>query len=307
MDFSLTTLGTASAKPVDNRFSSAHVFNIRGRLFLVDCGEGTQIQLNRFRISMLKIDNIMISHMHGDHVFGIFGLLSSMGLYGRTAPIYIYAPRDFASLLKFYLAHFHQGSQFEINHIVLKGNEPVQIFDSKSVEVYSFPLNHGIETYGFLFKEKMPMLNIHKYKIETYGLTLAEIGALKRGENVNRKDGTVLTAEEFTYLPYTPRTAAYCSDTAPFEKLADWIRGVDLLYHEATYLIEEKDVSWQRYHSTANDAAKLAAEADVKRLVLGHFSSRYKDLQLFLKEARNVFPNCELSQDGMVFDVPMKL
>ncbi len=249
----------------------------------------------------------MISHMHGDHVFGIFGLLSSMGLYGRTAPIYIYAPRDFASLLKFYLAHFHQGSQFEINHIVLKGNEPVQIFDSKSVEVYSFPLNHGIETYGFLFKEKMPMLNIHKYKIETYGLTLAEIGALKRGENVNRKDGTVLTAEEFTYLPYTPRTAAYCSDTAPFEKLADWIRGVDLLYHEATYLIEEKDVSWQRYHSTANDAAKLAAEADVKRLVLGHFSSRYKDLQLFLKEARNVFPNCELSQDGMVFDVPMKL
>ncbi|MFA5326063.1 MAG: ribonuclease Z [Bacteroidales bacterium] len=305
MEFSLTTLGTASALPNVNRYSSAHVFNIHGRLFLVDCGEGCQVQLRRYGFSFAKIDNIFISHLHGDHIFGIFGLLSTMSLTGRTADLYIYAPRDFSSILNFFLAHFGDGVRYNIIHKVLNCTTQELIFSSRTVEVYAFPLNHRISTFGFLFKEKEPKNNIYKWKIESACLTLKEIASLKDGNNVIRENGEVLEVAEYTYKPYNARSAAYCSDTAPFERLSTWIDGVDLLYHEATFAEDMSKMAKDTYHSTAKQAGLIAKTASVGKMIIGHYSSRYKDLNILLNEAKNIFPETYLAKEGMKFEVPI--
>ena len=306
MEFSLTTLGTASAVPANNRFSSAHVLNVRGRLFLIDCAEGCQILLARHGISHAKIENILISHLHGDHVFGIMPLLSTMALKGRTAPLYIYAPAAFCHTLKFFKDYFADGVKFDINFVPLKADKPTQIISTRNSKVYAFPLNHKIETYGFLFREDEPKLNVRKELVEKDALTLQEIASLKAGNDVVREDGRVLKAEEYAYKPYEPRSAAYCSDTAPFPEMVDWVRGVDILYHEATFGNDMRDLSSQYFHSTAEDAAKVAAAAGVGKLVIGHFSSRYPDINVLLDEARAVFPETWLASEGMIFDVPVK-
>jgi ribonuclease Z len=306
MEFSLTTLGTASAVPSNNRFSSAQVMNVRGRLFLIDCAEGCQILLARHGISHAKIDNILISHLHGDHVFGIMPLLSTMALKGRTAPLYIYAPEAFCHTLKFFKTYFGDGVKFDINFIPLKATAPEEIIATRNCKVYAFPLNHKVETYGFLFREEEPQLNVRKEFIEQDALTLQEIGALKAGNDVIREDGSVLAAAKYAYKPYEPRSAAYCSDTAPFPELVEWIRGVDVLYHEATFGNDMRDLSAEYFHSTAADAAKVASDAGVGKLVIGHFSSRYPDISVLLTEAREVFPETYLAEEGMIFDVPVK-
>ncbi|MBP5302742.1 MAG: ribonuclease Z [Bacteroidales bacterium] len=306
MEFSLTTLGTASAVPTNNRFSSAHVLNVRGRLFLVDCAEGCQILLARHGISHAKIDNILISHLHGDHLFGIMPLLSTMALKGRTAPLYIYAPEAFSHTLKFFKDYFADGVKFDINFIPLKADKPELIVSSRNSKVYAFPLNHKIETYGFLFKEDEPELNVRKEYIERDSLTLKEIATLKGGSDVVREDGSVLEVSKYAYKPYNPRSAAYCSDTAPFPELKEWVRGVDVLYHEATFGSDMRDLSSQFFHSTAEDAATVAAEAGAGKLVIGHFSSRYPDINVLLEEARRVFPETYLAEEGMIFDIPVK-
>ncbi|MDD2595600.1 MAG: ribonuclease Z [Bacteroidales bacterium] len=306
MEFTLTTLGTASAHPNVYRYPSAHVFNIHGRLFLVDCGEGAQVQLCRCGISFSKIDNIFISHLHGDHVFGIFGLLSTMSLLGRTAELFIYAPKDFASILAFFLSHFGEGVKFEIHHEVLDYKEPTKIFESKSVEISTFPLNHRIDTYGFLFKEKEPQPNIIKWKIEPNQLTLREMAQFKQGGDVTRDNGEILKCEDYTYIPYIGRSAAYCFDTAPFAKLPQWIKGVDLLFMEATFAENMAEMAKATNHSTAKQTAGIAVEAGAGKLVIGHYSSRYKDLNVLLDEAKEIFPNTFLANEGMVFEVPLK-
>jgi len=306
MEFSLTTLGTASAVPTNNRFSSAHVLNVRGRLFLVDCAEGCQILLARHGISHAKIDNILISHLHGDHLFGIMPLLSTMALKGRTAPLYIYAPEAFSHTLKFFKDYFADGVKFDINFIPLKADKPELIVSSRNSKVYAFPLNHKIETYGFLFKEDEPELNVRKEYIERDSLTLKEIATLKGGSDVVREDGSVLEVSKYAYKPYNTRSAAYCSDTAPFPELKEWVRGVDVLYHEATFGSDMRDLSSQFFHSTAEDAATVAAEAGAGKLVIGHFSSRYPDINVLLEEARRVFPETYLAEEGMIFDIPVK-
>lgn len=306
MEFSLTTLGTASAVPTDKRFSSAHVLNVRGRLFLVDCAEGAQILLARNGISYARIDNILISHLHGDHLFGIMPLLSTMALKGRTAPLYIYAPEAFCHTLKFFKDYHGDGVKFDIIFTPLKAKEPELIFSSRNSKVYAFPLNHKVETYGFLFREDEPELNVRKEFIEKDALTLKEIASLKAGCDVVREDGSVLAVEKYAYKPFTPRSAAYCSDTAPFPKLAEWVRGVDVLYHEATFGNDMRDLSAQFFHSTAADAATVAAEAGAGKLVIGHFSSRYPDVSVLLEEARQIFPETYLAEEGMIFDIPVK-
>lgn len=303
MEFTLKIMGSASAKPITDRNQSAQVLNVHGRSFLIDCGEGVQVQLQRYRISHAKIDSIFISHIHGDHVFGLFGLLSTMGMLGRTAPVNIYAPVNFGPILKFFLSYYGEGLKFEIRHYPLKGKEPENIYETKSVEVLAFPLNHGIETYGFLFREKMPQYNVQKWAITKYDLTLTEIGTLKRGEDVVRSDGEVITASEAAYLPYEPRSYAYCSDTAPFPQLAEWVRGVDLLYHETTYLKEFVEDAQKRHHSTTLQAAQCALEAGVKKLIVGHYSSRHKDITVFEKECRTIFPQTVCVNDGDTFEV----
>jgi ribonuclease Z len=239
-----------------DQHQSAHVFNLHGRLFLVDCGENVQVQLKRYKISKARLDNILISHLHGDHLFGIFGMLSTMALDGRTAPLYIYAPRDFASILHFFLGHFGEGVKYEIHHVPLTMKEPERIIALRNCEVWAFPLQHRIDCFGY------------------------QIRWLKTGQ-----------------------MAAYCSDTMVFPEEAEWLKGTDLIYHEATFADEHVDLAHKMFHSTAREAATVAAAAGAKKLVLGHFSSRYQDLGVLLSQAREVFPESYLAEEGKVFEV----
>ena len=309
MDFTLTVLGTASAKPVIGRQQSAQVLSVHGRSFLIDCGEGVQTRLQECHMSPLKIDSVFLSHIHGDHVFGLPGLLSTMGMLSRVQPLNIYAPSSFGPLLKFFLSYYGEGIAFEIRHIPLTMKEPSVIYSTRSVEVLAFPLNHGIETFGFLFREKEPQFNVHKHKVSEYSLTLSEIGAVKRGEDVVRllPDGSsvVLPFAELGYKPYEPRSYAYCSDTAPFAEESSWVRGVNLLYHEATYLDELSEMAAARHHSTTLQAARCALDAGVGKLVIGHYSSRGKDISLYEAECRTIFPSTYAASDLDVFDIPL--
>jgi Metal-dependent hydrolases of the beta-lactamase superfamily III len=295
MEFSFTTMGTASALPIAFRYPSAHVLNIHGRLFLIDCGEGAQMQLRRYNIPFSKIDNILISHLHGDHLFGLFGLLSTLGMSGRIAPLYLYGPEGLLDVIEFFKAHFAEGVKYEIIFNRVRCSKPILIYESKSIEIYAFPLKHRGETYGYLFKEKQPQLNVIKHIIEPYNLTFKEIATLKNGLDVVResdsltKEKIILPAKDFTYYPYTPRSFAYCSDTAPFKKLSKWIQGVDLLYHEATFDDNLADTAVATFHSTATDAAKCAVESGAKQLIIGHYSSRYRDTNIILEQAKKNF------------------
>lgn len=308
MKFSFSSLGCASALPTVNRFPSAHVLNVHERLFLIDCGEGCQMQLRRYGFSILKIQNIFISHVHGDHIFGIYGLLSTMSMLGRTAPVFIYAPPEFSAILSDFLRHFGGMFKYEIIHIPLKGKGLITIYETKSLEVLSFPLNHRIECYGFMFREKSPKRNVHKYLIEKDSLTLKEIARLKEGEDVMRDNGSgdVLMNSVYTYKPFIPRSFAYCSDTAPFPALENFIKNVDLLYHEATFTSDMSEMAKATMHSTALDAACIAKGAGAGKLVIGHYSSRYKELSILLKEARSLFSETYLAEEGTEFDIPMK-
>ena len=311
MDFKLKILGTASAMPVSGRYSSAHVLDVRGRLFLIDCGEGCQVQLRKMHVSFLKIDCICISHIHGDHVFGLFGLLSSMSLMGRTAPLHIYSGQSFALVLEYFNKCFGQGLSYEIVHHEIACSAPELIMETKSVELYAFPLRHRMETYGFLFREKEPGLNVRKDIIAEYGLSLSEIASLKRGVDVVRHSETdgkkeVIAVDKATYKPYIPRSYAYCSDTVGFPELSSWVKGLDLLYHEATYPASMADVAARTFHSTTLDAANCALEASAGRLVIGHYSSRFTDVSHFGEEARSVFADTILAKEGDIIEIPLK-
>ena len=305
MNFTLRVLGSASAMPVPDKFPSAHVLDVHGRLFLIDCGEGTQMQMARFGVSLLKIDSIYLSHIHGDHVFGIFGLLSTIGMKGRVTPLHIYAPNSFGPILKFFLSYYGEGLAYQIEFHPVNVKGPEVIYETRNTEILAFPLNHKIETYGYLFREKTPMMNVKKYKIEQYGLSLAEIGALKRGEDVVRED-MVIPNEEAAYQPYIPRSYAYCSDTAPIPELPEWVKGVDLLYHEATFLDCYKEQAEKRYHSTTLQAAACAKAAGAGKLLIAHYSSRCRNIMTYQDECRTIFPETYAVKDGDVFEVELK-
>ena len=302
-EIKLTVLGTASAMPVRQRNQSAQALQVHGRLFLFDCGEGVQQQFIRYGLPLQRLESIFISHIHGDHLFGIFGLLSTIGMLGRTAPLNIFAPASFAPLLKFFLSYYGEGLCFEIRFTPLKMKSPEVILDAKSFDISAFPLNHGIETFGFRLQEKEPMFNVRKEAVSEYGLSLTEIGSLKRGEDVLREDGSVLKASELAYKPFEPRSYAYVSDTAPFPQEAEWLRGTSLLYHECTYLDALSDQAEKRHHSTTLQAAAIAREAAVGKLVIGHYSSRNTDASLYERECCSIFPETYAASDGDVFEI----
>ncbi|MBO5498707.1 MAG: ribonuclease Z [Bacteroidales bacterium] len=306
MNFTLNVLGTASALPTTERYPSAQVLDVRGRLFMIDCGEGAQMQMRKAGISFLKIEHICISHIHGDHIFGIFGLLSTMAMLGRTAPLNIYAPGSFKPVLQFFLTNFGEGFLYEVNMTELKMTAPELIYENRRTELLAFPLNHRVEAFGFIIREKMPQHNVYKEAIAKYNLSIAEIGTLKRGEDVVRKEGdetVVIPNSEAAYIPYAPRSYAYCSDTAPFPELADWVRGVTLLYHEATFPAEMSEMAAKTFHSTTLQAAQTALEAGVGRLLVGHYSSRFTSVDFFLDELRSIFPATDLARDMDVVEI----
>lgn len=299
----VTILGSSSAKPSAELHPSAQIVNIDEQYFLVDAGEGVQQQMFRCGINPLKLRGIFISHLHGDHVFGLFPLLSTLGLYGRVMPLRIFAPQPFGEILQGFLHYFESRLGYEIEWTEVDTTAHVPIFESKCFEVWSLPLRHSLRASGFLFREKPAALNVDKFKIERYGLNICQIVAAKRGEDVTLDDGTVIPNSELTYIPRRAVSYAYCSDTSFSAKLAERVRGVDMLYHEATYAEDSRSVAAERGHSTASQAAEVARRAGAGRLLIGHFSSRYKEPQILLQEARAVFAETEIAVEGRTYEI----
>ena len=299
----LTILGSSSALPTSDRYPSAHVLTAHERLFLIDCGEGTQMQLRKARIRFAKINHIFISHLHGDHIFGLYGLLSSFSLMGRENPIHLYAPENYDKILRSHLSDFDINLSFEIDFIPLSGNNPVKILDDKYLTVTSFPLKHRVPAYGFLFREKFSDRNIIKEYIDKYNIPPIRIPAIKKGEDFITSDGKIVKNEEITLPPPEPLSYAYCSDTKYFKRLASFVKEVSLLYHEATFDKTKEDLAEMTGHSTTLDAAKTALEANVGTLIIGHFSARYKDIAPLVAEARTIFPETFPAIDGKSYEV----
>jgi ribonuclease Z len=297
-DFELLVLGSSSASPTSERNTSAQLLNISQRYFLIDCGEATQIQLRRFKAKFQSIDHIFISHLHGDHFFGLPGLLSSMHLLGRKQGINIYCPEQ----LKPILDQMNEASQtylnYQINWIFTNDAGLTLLFEDAKVEVYSFPLKHRIFCTGFLFKEKALDRKIDKYRLEKLEVSFADILSLKKGNDVFNQSGQLIKNHAATIDPPPPRSYAYCSDTIFTLETVEYVKGVDLLYHESTFLEDKVERAKKTYHTTAKQAAQIAKNADAKKLLLGHFSARYGRLEDFLDEAKSIFDNCELAIDG---------
>ena len=299
----LTILGSSSALPTSERYPSAHVLAAHERLFLIDCGEGTQMQLRKNRIRFAKINHIFISHLHGDHVFGLYGLLSTFSLMGRKAPVHLYAPENYHNILNSHLNDFDIHLSYDIDFIPLKERDPVQILDDKYITVTSFPLKHRVPAFGFLFREKLSDRNIIKEKIEEFKIPSVRIPAIKKGENFVTSEGVIIKNEELTIPPQAPLSYAYCSDTRYFRRLASFVKGVSLLYHEATFDKSLDQLASATGHSTTLDAAKTALDAGAGRLIIGHFSARYRNITDLVEEARSVFPATFAAIDGKSFDV----
>jgi len=306
MTFELTVLGSSSALPTSERYPTAHVLNVHERFFLIDCGEGTQMQLRKSKIKFGRINNIFISHLHGDHVFGLFGLLSTFNLLGRKNPLHIYAHPDMENILVFFREHFAEDLFFKIELHPLVKREVKIIYEDRVVWVYAFPLKHRVPAFGFLFKEKFRPLNIRKDLVEKYQFSIKQIQAVKAGEDITNDSGDLLRNELLTEPPYYPRSFAYCSDTSYYEKNVEILRNIDLLYHEATFLDPDKDLAKLTGHSTALQAAKLAAKAGVRELIIGHFSNRYKQTSAFLREACAIFPATKIAEELKTYTIELR-
>ncbi|MBC7864725.1 MAG: ribonuclease Z [Bacteroidia bacterium] len=301
--FELTILGCGSATPTNKRNASAQLLNVAERFFLIDCGEGTQIQLRKFKCNFRKLDRILISHLHGDHYFGLIGLLQSFHLLGRKKKLTIYAPAPLKDVIELQNKVSETYLNYHIEYVDLDPKKATLIFEDEKVEVSSFPLDHRIDCTGFLFREKKLPRNIIKEKLLKKNISVAEIHKLKLGFDALDEDGNPVKNSELTTDPPTPRSYAYCSDTRYNERIIEFINGVDLLYHESTFLNDMQERAVKTRHSTAQEAATIAKKAAVKKLLLGHFSSRYEDETEFLKEAVPVFENTLLASEGVIFSV----
>lgn len=305
MNFNIQILGSSSALPTYNRFPTAQIVTVHQEPFLIDCGEGTQIQLRRFNTKFGKIKNIFISHLHGDHFFGLFGLISSYNLTGRTKALNIYAHKNLEKIFNTdYSLVDTKNLNFDLIFHHLPENSQI-IYEDKKMSVVSFPLKHSIETCGFKFIEKKLSPNIRKEKITELGLSISQILQLKKGLDIKIED-VLYKNSELTIAAPEPRTYAFCSDTAYAEEIIRYIENVDLLYHEATFLSKEKETALLTRHSTATQAAEIAKKAKVKSLIIGHFSSRYKFTKPYLVEAKALFGNVFLAYDGLEIEIDNK-
>lgn len=322
MTFKVTILGSSAALPMAGKHHSAHVLNAHEQFYLLDCGEGTQTRLGECGINPLKINAVFITHLHGDHLYGLFPFVATLSLLGRKTPLRIFAPEPLGELMRCMSDLLGEKPAFPIEFHAVNTRENAMIFENKVLEVWTIPLRHRIPAAGYLFREKRPQLNVRKDMIGRYGLGVAQIVAAKRGEditldegNAERADraygeltvGKIIVNEKLTYTPYEPRSYAYCTDTMFSGKVASLVAGVDLLYHEATFAASDKSLAKQTGHSTTEQAAKIAAAAGVGRLLIGHFSGRYRDVQQLVDEARAIFPDTDAAMEGKTYEIKPKL
>ncbi len=297
----LTILGCYSATPKANTNPTAQVLNIRNHLFLIDCGEGTQVQLRRNRIKFSRIRHIFISHLHGDHFFGLVGLVSSFRLLGREAELHIYGPKGIKEAITLQLRLGNSWTNYPLIFHELESTESELIFEDDKVSVHTIPLEHRVYTNGFLFQEKPGERTLDLAAAQKAGIHMAYFNKLKQGQDVPNERGDLIPNAQVTLDPAPPLSYAYCSDTMFKPGIVQQIKGASVLYHESTFLEEHAHLCEKTKHSTAKQAATIADMAKVGTLILGHYSTRYDDLELFRKEALTIFQNVELAEDGKQF------
>lgn len=301
MAVKVTVLGANSAIPTTSRFPTSQLLNVNETYYLIDCGEGTQIQLRRYKLKFQRIKAIFISHLHGDHYFGLIGLLNTMHLLKREKPLTIVCPEGLHPIIELQLKSANTVLNYPVHFSYLNYTSGETVYEDSIIKVQGIKLKHKISCTGFVFREQAKARNIKKQVVEQHQLNVEQIKQLKAGKEVMLKDQTL--GMEVLEPEVAPKSYAFVTDTRKLESIIPFIQGVDLLYHEATFLDQEKALANKTYHSTAKQAAELAKEAKIKQLLIGHYSTRYHDLQPLLEEAKAVFKNTQLAVEGEVFEV----
>lgn len=301
MSFKVKILGSGSAVPTLRRNSTSQLLQVSSRYILIDCGEGTQIQMRKFGAKFQKIDIVLISHLHGDHYLGLFGLLSTMHLLGRVKPILIFAPEGLKEIVELHMKYGHAHFGYDLIFREISPNTRELLYEDPKIEIRCFPLVHKIPTHGFAIKEKQKDPKLLKEKVEADSIKVEYYHLLKKGLDIETESGEIIHAKEYTVPSPPSKTYAFCSDTAFYPDLIKDIRSVDLLYHEATFTAKYADRAKATKHSTAAQAAEIASQAAVKNLIIGHFSARFDSGEEHLKEAVKVFPQTRLAEDGDEF------
>lgn len=301
--FDVHILGCGSALPTSRHFPTSQVVNLRDKLFMIDCGEGAQLQFRKCKLKFSRLNHIFISHLHGDHCFGLPGLISTLNLLGRTAELHIHAPQELEGLLSPWLAFFCHQMMFKVIFHPFETKQPQLIYEDRSMTVTTIPLKHRMPSCGFLFAEKQRPRHIIREMIDRYNIPLYEINRIKNGADYQTPDGELIPNDGLTTPADAMRRYAYCSDTLPLASVAEQVKGVNLLFHEATFADDGIARAKETYHTTAKQAARLAKEAQVGKLLIGHFSARYEDEQLLLDEAQSVFPNTQLAREIKFYSI----
>lgn len=297
--FELHILGCGSALPTTRHFATSQVVNLRDKLFMIDCGEGAQMQLRKSRLKFSRLNHIFISHLHGDHCFGLMGLISTFGLLGRTAELHIHSPKGLEELLTPMLNFFCHTLAYKVIFHEFDTRQTSVVYEDRSMTVTTIPLQHRIPCCGFLFAEKVRPNHIIRDMVDFYKVPVYELNRIKNGSDYVTPEGEVIANTRLTRPSDPPRKYAYCSDTIFRPEIVEQLSGVDLLFHEATFAESELARAKETYHTTAAQAARIALEAGVRQLVIGHFSARYEDESILLKEASAVFPNTILAKENL--------
>lgn len=297
----LTILGCYAATPRTLTNPTSQVLELNNELFLIDCGEGTQVELRRNKVKFSKIKHVFISHLHGDHFFGLIGLISTFMLLGRETELHVYGPKGIKKIITLQLKLAKSWTSYPLYFHELSNTEPEVILETKKVVVETIPLDHRVYTNGFLFREKPGDRKLLMEEVEKYPIDVAYFRSIKKGKDAVLEDGTVIPNKRLTADPEPPLSYAFCSDTAYKPNIVPQLQNVSVLYHEATFLEEHAYLAAPTKHSTAREAAAIARSASVSKLILGHFSTRYDSIQAFKKEAEEIFPDVELADDGKNF------
>lgn len=301
--FEVHILGCGSALPTTRHLATSQVINIREKLFMIDCGEGAQVQLRKSRLKFSRLNHIFISHLHGDHCFGLMGLISTFGMLERTANLHIHCHADLQRILEPQIEFFCKGMPYNVVFELFNPGEQAVIYDDRSVSVETIPLRHRVPCCGFLFREKPTPNHIRRDMIDFYQIPTYLINRIKNGEDYVLEDGTVIPNARLTTPSDPPRSYAYCSDTCYLPRICEQIKGCDLLFHEATFAAADAKRAKETFHTTAPQAAEIAKAAQVKKLVIGHYSARYEDESILLKEASEVFPQTILAQENLKIEL----